>query len=104
MNSVSLKGPDQVVGEYTGESTKTELGLKTQLSIKLLDEDMIVIEASAAGLRLLGDLLEAVSNASDCHFSLSPTGAGNAYFRDETGLGLYIHRVPCEHKTKPRPD
>lgn len=63
-----------------------------------LDRDTILIEGDAAALGFLGQFILAHSRAAkdDCHNSLHPRGAGNAWFTKESTLGFYLHRLPCD--------
>jgi hypothetical protein len=70
-----------------------------QITIKMLDTENILIEGSATALEFLGRLLQAqAAFPKDCGFQISPIGAGNALFSPSSSLGIYIHRLPCEHR------
>lgn len=58
------------------------------------DEHQIRLVGSRAGFTLLAYIVDGLLNEADCHFSLSPFGAGQSYFHGD-GPGLYLHRQPC---------
>lgn len=58
----------------------------------------VLLEGNREALEFLGNLLLAQANDPNCcHKSIEPNGAGNALFTDGSNLGIYIHRLPCEH-------
>ena len=61
------------------------------------EAELVLIEATAYDLRLLGEMFIAAANASaiDCHRHISPRGVGKDFFVDRTSFGLYLHRLPC---------
>ena len=72
---------------------------KTSVVIRYLDDDTIMIEAPAAGLRFLGELFLAQAGfAKDCGFQLD-RDAG--FFEKSSERGLYIHRLPCMNDKRP---
>ncbi|QBB71512.1 hypothetical protein ELE36_14750 [Pseudolysobacter antarcticus] len=86
----SPESPDAICAGFAEASQK--------LTFRALEEGTVLIEGSAAALEFLGTLLIAQARFDkDCGFQLSPTGAGNAVFSDESNLGFYIHRTPCKH-------
>jgi hypothetical protein len=81
--------PDQVCAAFAESGAK--------LTVRILDNDAVLLEGSADALARLGALLTAqASSASSCGFQASPRGAGNAIFSPHSDLGLYIHRLPCD--------
>lgn len=74
---------------------------KAKVTVRILDDenDMILIEGDASALEFLGNLFLAQASASDCGFQIAPNSAGKALFNPNSTLGIYIHRVPCMHKT-----
>ena len=72
-----------------------------KIKIKItVEDDMVFVEGRAEALEFLGNLLLAHAKADsvDCGFQISPFGAGKIYFSSNSTKGLYIHRIPCEHK------
>jgi len=69
-----------------------------KLTLTKLDRDTILIEGNASALEFLGHFILAHSRADkeDCHRSLHPKGAGNAWFTKESTLGFYLHKLPCD--------
>lgn len=88
--------PDRICVKY---ATK-----KTSVVIRQMDDDTILIEAPAAGLKFLGELfLAQASFAKDCGFQID---AGAQHFDASSEKGIYIHRLPCidkERRTSKRP-
>ncbi len=70
-----------------------ESGFRTKVTIRDLDNDYILIEAPAKGLRFLGELLLAQAEFSkDCGFQID---WGSKFFDRSFKKGIYIHRLPC---------
>lgn len=70
------------------------------LTLRLLSDDeepastSVLIEGSSDALRLLSELLLAVSEEDkEASFSISPTGAGRIHFSSISELGIYIHKI-----------
>lgn len=91
------KGEDmtsnEVIDLYEKENVK--------LTIRPLDgeENAILIEGNQVSLEFLGKLIMAHAqsiNTEGCSRKITPNGAGNAYFTQESTLGIYLHTLPCE--------
>jgi hypothetical protein len=81
--------PDEVCAAFADQRSK--------LTVRLLDNETVLIEGDAGALQFLGDLLIAQARFErDNGFQISPTGAGSAVFSGEATHGLYIHRVPSD--------
>ena len=65
--------------------------------ICMLDSETVLIEGSQIGLENLARLIAGQAASSDCGFQISPSGPGSKLFRPGSTLGVYIHRVPCDH-------
>jgi hypothetical protein len=65
--------------------------------ICMLDAETVLIEGSQIGLENLARLIAAQAASTDCGFQFSPNGPGSRLFRSGSTLGVYIHRVPCDH-------
>ena len=86
----NMKSPDEICGEYFEK--------KVSLTVKHMDENYILIEGDTDSLEFLGKLIIAQANFDeDCGFQIAPRGAGDAHFSKKAELGVYIHRLPCEH-------
>lgn len=73
---------------------------KIELNIRML-EDQVLIEGTEETLSFLSKLINAHANKDeDCGIQLSPNGAGKSFFNKESEYGIYIHRIPCEHKKR----
>jgi hypothetical protein len=60
------------------------------------DVPTIIIEGDAVSLEYLGKLILAqVAFPLDCGYGISPKGAGNAFFKKGSEVGIYFHRLPC---------
>jgi hypothetical protein len=83
------------------EVCETYARRKAKITVSILDDenDMILIEGNADALEFLGNLFLAQARANDCGFQIAPNSAGKALFTPDSTLGLYIHRIPCIHKT-----
>ncbi len=105
--------PDTVCGKYADDGRLTA---KKKLSVQLLvnkrgkPTDLVLIEGEAGALEFLGKLLIAQAHyKKDCGFSIGPNSAGCAFFKKNSTLGFYIHRLPCLEETglkmaKPAPE
>jgi hypothetical protein len=76
------------------------LQCSVELSTSLLENDdedpypMILIEGKQNALRMLAELLLAVSDDRVCNsISISPNGAGSFHFKDTAKIGIYINRL-----------
>ena len=84
--------PDEVCVRYADQQVK--------VTCRKLDEGFVLLEGGRESLEFLGQLLIAQANdPRSCSKSLGPRASGNALFTAESDLGLYIHRLPCEHGT-----
>lgn len=72
-------------------------GPPVQLSIRQLDDETVLIEADRNSLEFLSRLLHAQAQSDDCGLQFGPSGPGSAWFKDSATLGLYVHRLPCDH-------
>jgi hypothetical protein len=85
-----MKSPDKICQEYSDK--------KARITVKKLDDETILIEGNQEELELLGNLIIAQAQfKEDCGFHLHPNGAGSALFSKKSSIGLYIHRLPCDH-------
>ena len=68
-----------------------------KLTMAKLDRDTVLIEGDATSLEFLGQFILAHAHAAkdDCHNSLHPRAAGNAWFGKNSTLGFYLHKLPC---------
>ena|SRR5260221_10035920 len=80
-----------VVRLYSGKKNPPKL------TVAKLNRDTVLVEGDATGLEFLGQFILAHSRADkdDCHNSLHPRAAGNAWFTDDATLGIYLHKLPC---------
>lgn len=69
-----------------------------KLTMTKLDRHTVLVEGDAAAFEFLGQFILAHSRAEndDCHKGLHPKGAGNAWFSEESALGFYLHKLPCD--------
>lgn len=81
--------PDEVCVSYADRNVK--------VTCRLMD-DLVLFEGDRDALEFLGNLFIAQANDNQsCKTYVAPNSAGSALFTDESNLGLYIHRLPCEH-------
>ena len=75
-----------------------------KFSVKPLPEDntFVLIEGDKTAFAFLSRLFAAHAVAEDCMFHLDPKSAGRAFFKRGSKLGLYLHRLPCVEKKKPK--
>ncbi|HTG36281.1 MAG TPA: hypothetical protein VLB76_25465 [Thermoanaerobaculia bacterium] len=78
--------PDEVCGNYSGRDV--------QLSIRVLEGDVVLLEGDRVSLEFLAELIRGQSTLErDDGFSIEPNGAGRKFFAKSSRLGLYIHRI-----------
>lgn len=83
--------PDMVIERLCSDGRK--------LTVRSLEDNMVLIEGDADTLAALGSLLIAQARAGQtCGFQIGPKGPGRAAFTLASDVGLYIHRIPCEHR------
>lgn len=75
---------------------------RAKLTVRKLDRDTVLIEGSSESLKFLAHIILALAEEEDCGFEMSPNGAGNAWFTKEAKLGIYLHRLPCTGKKRPK--
>jgi hypothetical protein len=76
-----------------------------KLTVKKLrgDRSYVLIEGDRKAFKFLSDLFRAHARGKDCAFHIAPHSAGNAFFNKKSSeLGLYLHRLPCSNKGKPK--
>ncbi|MBP6217888.1 MAG: hypothetical protein KA436_04820 [Oligoflexales bacterium] len=61
------------------------------LSVKPLEDDLILIEGDKMSLLFLSKLIQAVAESDD-KIQIGPHYAGNRYFHESSQFGLYINR------------
>ena len=69
---------------------------EVKLTVRLLDEETILLEGTDEALSFLGKLLLAHAEEQEDGQHLSPNGAGQVFFTKESTLGIYIHKIPCK--------
>lgn len=85
---------DNVCGAYADKGAK--------ITVKALPNDpsLILFEGDELAFEFLGKLFLAQAKAiNGCGFFLGPKTAGSALFSKKAKLGLYLHRLPCDHDT-----
>ncbi|MDM8527342.1 hypothetical protein QUF58_03950 [Anaerolineales bacterium HSG24] len=86
MEKLNLKSrPDDICEQHATQNSK--------ITVRMLDDDMVLVEGTAQSLEFMGELFLAIAQAKDTGFQLSPTGAGKLFFTAESSHGLYIHRL-----------
>lgn len=68
---------------------------KIKLTVRLLDDEDVLIEGTSEALEFLGNLLLAHVRDKEDGRHLSPHAAGSIFFSPESTKGIYIHRLPC---------
>jgi hypothetical protein len=81
--------PDEVCASYADR--------KVKITSKAMD-NLVLLEGDREALKFLGNLLLAqADDERSCSKSIEPDGAGSELFSETSNLGIYIHRLPCEH-------
>jgi hypothetical protein len=68
---------------------------KVKLTVRLLDDEDVLIEGTSEALEFLGNLLLAHAEEKEDGRHISPHAAGSIFFSPESTKGIYIHRLPC---------
>jgi hypothetical protein len=62
--------------------------------------DYVLVEGDKQTLEWLGNLLiEHSRGEHGCGLHFHPRGPGNKNFARTASVGIYIHRLPCDHPT-----
>jgi hypothetical protein len=67
-----------------------------KLTVRLLDNETVLIEGKAEALSFLGKMLLAHAEEKEDGRLISPNSSGQVFFTKESTLGVYIHRIPCD--------
>jgi hypothetical protein len=92
------RGPDDICGEQ-----ESPLGLR----VKLLDDDgydhFALVSGSREALNFLASIISAVSRSEKlpAHIQMSPSGAGNFHFSEDSNMGIYIECVQEDQNGEP---
>jgi hypothetical protein len=72
---------------------------RSDLLVTKMSRGTVLIEGRPRALQFLGEVLIAHARGpkDDCHFGISPRGAGSRHFNKKSKFGVYIHRLPCKH-------
>ncbi len=84
---------DDICNAYADKGVK--------LTVKLLDNETVLIESTSEGLTFLAEFLFAHVEDREDGTQLAPKGPGNIFFTKESTIGLYIHQVPCSLESDP---
>lgn len=77
------------------EVCETYAKKKAKLTVRLLDDEDVLIEGTSEGLEFLGNLLLAHAESKEDGRHISPRAAGSNFFSPESTKGIYIHLLPC---------
>jgi hypothetical protein len=66
-----------------------------KLTVRLLEDEDVLIEGTSDALEFLGNLLLAHVKGKEDGRHISPFSAGCIFFSPESTKGIYIHRIPC---------
>jgi hypothetical protein len=62
--------------------------------------ESVLIEGDKETLEWFGNLLiEHAKGKKGCGLQLHPNGPGNKNFARTASIGIYLHRLPCDHPT-----
>jgi hypothetical protein len=75
-----------------------------KLTVKKLrgDRSCVLIEGDRKAFEFLSDLFRAHARGKDCGFQIAPHGAGGTFIKKGSDFGLYLHRLPCLDKRRPK--
>jgi len=86
-----MNSTDKICSKYSNK--------RVRFRTTRLKGGFVLVEGNAKALEFLGKLFLAQSkDKQSCSSHLSPKGAGLAFFKKGSTLGLYIHRLPCLEK------
>lgn len=67
-----------------------------KLTVRLIDDETVLLEGTAEALSFLGKVLLAHAEEKEDGRLLSPNSSGQVFFTKESTLSIYIHRTPCD--------
>jgi hypothetical protein len=76
-----------------------------QLNLRFLEPDdesaaAVLIEGNQEALEWFARLIiDHAQGNQGCSRQIFPSGPGSAWFTPTATIGLYIHRLPCDHPT-----
>jgi hypothetical protein len=89
METLMKHKPDEICEEFANKGT--------QVTLKMLEDDVVLFEGTANALEFLGKLfLSVAADQNDTGFQISPSGPGSLLFSEKSKLGIYIHRLEDE--------
>lgn len=91
------------VRDLTGRVRSGYSPRRGRITVRILDaiestqNVYVLFEGNAAALDLVGRLFIAQARTkAGCAYDIGPIGPGGGMFADDSTLGIYIHRLPCE--------
>ncbi len=85
----------QVIEKYADNPSK--LTARTFTESGEIKETFVLFEGGADALRFLGEAILAFADSdSGCNWDIHPQGAGNIYFDNDSTVGIYLHKLPCD--------
>lgn len=74
--------------------------LGTKLTVRLLDNETILVEGGSDALRFLSELIASQAFGTEDGKCVGPNDAGSDLFTNNSTLGIYIHKLPCKDDGK----
>src|SRR4051794_8916463 len=79
-------------------SLYAQKGIKISVNPLPAHPDVVLFEGDKLAFKFLGKLFLAhAKSVNGCGFQIGPKDAGDALFSKKATLGLYLHRLPCDH-------
>ena len=91
MNTVN-----QVLEEFAASGAKIRLR-KMRNEEDGYSQDYLLIEGEPSALRSFAKFVLAFADSdSSCTWDLHPTSAGSALFSEDSSIGIFLHKLPCD--------
>jgi hypothetical protein len=96
--SESYRSVNQILSEHgeSGSLLRVEMFSTTPEDGEPM-EKFVLVEGDKAALSFLAHLILAHMETDICDVSLHPAGVGKSHFNADSNIGIYLHRLPCEH-------
>jgi hypothetical protein len=72
---------------------KEYLNKQVQLNIRVLEDEVVLVQGNKESLKLLGTLLLTLAESDEEKIQISPRGAGSTFFDKGSKLGIYINKI-----------
>ena len=72
---------------------KIFLNKKVELNVRILEDEVVLIQGNKESLKLLGTLFLTLAEGDEEKIQVSPRDAGSTFFNKKSELGIYINKI-----------